>query len=203
MPQGEISTTSIVRDALASGKEVFIPYTHKLAETGKESTQPKISVMDMLRLESMEEFESLRPDKWGIPSLDKSSIPLKQNCLGGTGVLPERPRGGSDDLGLDLIVMPGMAFDTDLRRLGHGKGEIAGSPRASQRPFLGKTDFPPSIYCKTIQVKTNADRMANAVALALVEQIILPPEAIPVASHDQPVDAVIVGDGRLIVAKTP
>lgn len=40
-----------------------------------------------------------------------------------------------------------------------------------------------------------------AVALALVEQIVLPPDVIPTASHDQPVDAVIVGDGRLIVAK--
>lgn len=154
MPQGEISTTSIVRDALANGKEVFIPYTHKLAETGTEAVQPKVSsVMDMLRLDSMEEFESLRPDKWGIPSLDKASVPLKQNCLGGSGVLPERSRGAAArddlDLGLDLIVMPGMAFDTGLRRLGHGKGyydyflnnyskEIAGSPRASKRPFLGK-----------------------------------------------------------------
>lgn len=148
MPTGEISTTGIVQDALSKGKEVFVPYTHKLETIGNPS-QPKVSVMDMLRLESMEEFESLVPDKWGIPSLDKQSIPGRQNCLGGTGVLEERPRGNPTDLGLDLIVMPGMAFDTDLRRLGHGKGyydyflnnynkEIAGSPRASQRPFLGK-----------------------------------------------------------------
>jgi 5-formyltetrahydrofolate cyclo-ligase len=175
MPQGEISTTSIVRDALASGKEVFIPYTHKLAETGKESIQPKVSVMDMLRLESMEEFESLRPDKWGIPSLDKASIPLKQNCLGGSGVLPERPRGSTSDLGLDLVVMPGMAFDTELRRLGHGKGyydyflnnysrEIAGSPRASQRPFLGKTDFPP--FVNLISSQTNADQRPKSQLLS-------------------------------------
>ncbi|KUL85415.1 hypothetical protein ZTR_06965 [Talaromyces verruculosus] len=186
MPTGEISTTGIVRDALSKGKEVFVPYTHKLETTGNPS-QPKVSVMDMLRLESMEEFESLQPDKWGIPSLDKASVPNRQNCLGGRGVLEERPRGNGDDLGLDLIVMPGMAFDTDLRRLGHGKGyydyflnnynkEIAGSPRASQRPFL--------------------------VAIALKEQILTPPDEIPVASHDQPVDAIIVGDGRLISAKS-
>ncbi|KAE8550047.1 hypothetical protein EYB25_008578 [Talaromyces marneffei] len=185
MPTGEISTTGIVRDALSKGKEVFIPYTHKLETTGNPS-QPKVSVMDMLRLESMEEFESLQPDNWGIPSLDKQSIPNRQNCLGGTGVLEERPRGNPDDLGLDLIVMPGMAFDTDFQRLGHGKGyydyflnnyskEIAGSPRASQRPYL--------------------------VAIALKEQIVNPPDEIPVASHDQPVDVIIVGDGRLLSAK--
>lgn len=165
MPQGEISTTKIVHDALANGKEVFIPYTHKI-ESG-QSSQPKLSVMDMLQLESMEEFESLRPDGWGIPSLNKDTVPGKQNCLGGTGIIAERPRGvEGDDLGLDLIVMPGMAFDTDLRRLGHGKGyydyflnnysrEIAGSPHARQRPFLGKkSDFPPLLMIKLKADKT-------------------------------------------------
>ncbi|KAH8691487.1 putative 5-formyltetrahydrofolate cyclo-ligase [Talaromyces proteolyticus] len=180
MPYGEISTTRIVQDALARGKEVFIPYTHNI------SIQPRVSIMDMLRLESMEEFTSLEPDKWGIPSLAKSSIPTKQNCFGGLGVAVNRSRGGAlDDVGLDLIIMPGMAFDTGLKRLGHGKGyydhflnrystEIEGSSRAGKRPFL--------------------------VALALKEQIIFPPEEVPVASHDQPVDAVIVGDGSLIAS---
>jgi 5,10-methenyltetrahydrofolate synthetase len=27
-----------------------------------------------------------------------------------------------DDEGLDLIVVPGLAFDRDLNRIGHGKG---------------------------------------------------------------------------------
>ncbi|QKX60524.1 uncharacterized protein TRUGW13939_07669 [Talaromyces rugulosus] len=177
MPTGEISTTRIVQDALSSGKEVFIPYTHKLG------TVPKASMMDMLRLESLQEFNALEPDRWGIPSLSKSSIPTKQNCFGGLGVAVDRLRSVKDDLGLDLIIMPGMAFDNSMRRLGHGKGyydhflnrystEIQGSPRATKRPFL--------------------------VALALKEQIIAPPDEVPVASHDQLVDAIVVGDGRLL-----
>lgn len=145
MPQGEISTTGIVRDALASGKEVFIPYIHSI-EAGL--AQPKVSVMDMLSLNSMEEFESLTPDKWGIPSLSEASVPTKRNCFGGYGVETTRPRNPGEISGLDLIVMPGMAFDVNLRRLGHGKGyydhflnrysrEVAGSPGAPQKPFLG------------------------------------------------------------------
>jgi 5-formyltetrahydrofolate cyclo-ligase len=147
MPTGEISTTRIVQDALASGKEVFIPYTHNL------NTVPKVSMMDMLRLESLQEFNALEPDRWGIPSLSKSCISTKQNCFGGLGVAVDRLRSVKDDLGLDLIIMPGMAFDNSMRRLGHGKGyydhflnrystEIQGSPRATKRPFLGRQTFP-------------------------------------------------------------
>ncbi|KAL1976738.1 hypothetical protein VTN31DRAFT_3020 [Thermomyces dupontii] len=173
MPQGEISTTGIVRDALTSGKEVYVPYTHKVTQA---------SVMDMLRLYSMDDFESLKPDKWGIPSLAEESIPTRQNCFGGHGIAPTRSR-SPEDAGLDLIVLPGVAFDTGMRRLGHGKGyydhflnrynkEVAGTVRANSRPYL--------------------------VAVALREQLLLPPEEIPVGAHDRPVDAIIVGDGRLI-----
>ncbi|CRG86913.1 hypothetical protein PISL3812_03926 [Talaromyces islandicus] len=201
MPTGEISTTRIVQDALASGKEVFIPYTHNL------ETVPKVSMMDMLRLESMQEFNALEPDRWGIPSLNKSCIATKQNCFGGLGVAADRLRSAKEDLGLDLIIMPGMAFDTSMRRLGHGKGyydhflnryssEIQGSPRAAKRPFLGKrTALPHHEQFQSIMLTTP---LHAVVALALKEQIILPPDEVPVANHDQLVDAVVVGDGRLL-----
>lgn len=119
MPSGELSTTRIVRDALQNGRQVYIPYIH---------TQDKTSVMDMVALESMTEFESLQLDKWGIPSLQATQIEGRQNGL---------------TQGLDLIVMPGMAFDRGFRRLGHGKGYYDHfltqySKRAGKMPFLGK-----------------------------------------------------------------
>lgn len=127
MPSGELSTTKIVQDAFQSGKQVYIPYIH---------TVDRSSVMDMLALESMTEFESLQPDKWGIPSLQPTQIPGRRNCLSESGV--------------DLIVMPGMAFDTGFRRLGHGKGYYDHfltrySKWSNKMPFLGKsrqTRFP-------------------------------------------------------------
>lgn len=162
MPSGEISTTGIVRDALAQGKTVFIPYIHRL-ETSSVPQLNKVSVMDMLQLESMEDFDSLQPDKWGIPSLSQESVPNRHNCMGGKGIAVDRPRVMSDihsvdDGGLDMIVMPGVAFDTELRRLGHGKGyydyflnnynvKLAGFPRASQKPFLGiSSEEPPFLH---------------------------------------------------------
>ncbi|GAD95897.1 5-formyltetrahydrofolate cyclo-ligase [Paecilomyces variotii No. 5] len=181
MPSGEISTTNIVQNALKSGKEVFIPYIHTVENS---PAQPKSSVMEMLALESMEEFESLKPDKWGIPSLEAASISVRQNCLGGYGVASAwHPHTERKSSGLDLIVMPGMAFDQSLRRLGHGKGYYD--------RFLAR-------YSKGDGSKESTPQKPFLVALALKEQILHPPEEIPVSEHDWPVDAVIVGDGQII-----
>lgn len=119
MPSGELSTTGIVKDALQRGKNVYIPYIH---------TQDKTSIMDMYVLGSMSEFESLQLDKWGIPSLLSTQIQGRSNGL---------------TQGLDLIVMPGMAFDRWFRRLGHGKGYYDHfltrySTSTRKMPFLGK-----------------------------------------------------------------
>lgn len=125
MPNGELSTSGIVHDALKRGKQVYIPYIH---------TKDQTSVMDMLALGSTE-LESLQADKWGIPSLQATQIEGRQNAL---------------TQGLDLIVMPGMAFDHGFRRLGHGKGYYDHfltqySKQASKMPFLGKKT-PKSVY---------------------------------------------------------
>lgn len=64
--------------------------------------------MDMLSIESCADYHSLEPDSWGIPSIPKHSLPHRKNCL--------------EDGGLDIVVVPGVAFDEGFRRLGHGKG---------------------------------------------------------------------------------
>jgi 5-formyltetrahydrofolate cyclo-ligase len=142
MPGGEISTSGVVRDALDQGKKVFIPYTYSLSSPAEG--QPK-SIMDMVELQSMNDFESLEPDKWGIPTPSKDSISSRANCFGGTGVTYGEMTNVSE--GLDLIVMPGMAFDSDFGRLGHGKGFydyfLTRCHQASRMPFRGKNYW----YC--------------------------------------------------------
>lgn len=145
MPSGEILTADILRDAFKQGKHVYVPYTYK-AE-GQRDGAPS-SIMDMLRLGSMKEFEELRPDKWGIPSLDPNSVPLRENCFGAKGLsngVPGKSSTSSTDL--DLIVVPGQAFDTDLNRLGHGKGfydfffercRQSSEMNGTRLPFLGR-----------------------------------------------------------------
>lgn len=70
----------------------------------------------MLSLRSLEDFKTLKRNSWGIPTPPKSSISERENCLD-RGISHE-----NDEFGLDLIIVPGVAFDHSCRRLGHGKG---------------------------------------------------------------------------------
>ncbi|KAL4957205.1 hypothetical protein BDW69DRAFT_156885 [Aspergillus filifer] len=184
MPSGELSTSLIVEDALKSQKEVFVPYIHSI-ETAFE--QKKTSVMDMLVLESMEEFVALQRDKWGIPSLSEAQALSKRNCFGGIGLSDAAglPKDANATAGLDLIVMPGMAFDPGFRRLGHGKGYYDS--------FLTR-------YLRwEAESGTKTKKMPLLVALSLAEQTLSPPEEVPVTNHDWLVDIVIVGDDRCLL----
>lgn len=152
----EISTSSIVQNALSSGKKVFVPYIHK-AGSGSSAQ----SIMDMMELSSWEDFQMLEKDKWGIPSLPSSTLDNRENVFGGHGL----SRSGDVSVGegteniveakvnaLDLIVVPAVAFDHHFRRLGHGKGyydtffsrcrdEIA-KGTLDRMPTLGSYSFP-------------------------------------------------------------
>ncbi|KAL5340399.1 hypothetical protein BJX70DRAFT_396907 [Aspergillus crustosus] len=182
MPTGELSTTAIVEDALKNHKQVFVPYIHSIETT---TTHQKTSVMDMLALDSMEEFLSLERDNWGIPSLTQAQASSKRNCFGGTGLSAAIAKDTTSPSGLDLIVMPGMAFDPGFRRLGHGKGYYDS--------FLTR-------YLRW-EAESGADtrKIPLLVALSLKEQTLSPPEEIPVTNHDWPVAILLVGDDRCLV----
>lgn len=115
MPTGEISTAAIVHDAMNRGKQVFVPYTYKI------DSQPS-SIMDMLELKSLEDYAAFEPDKWGIPTPRAESVALRRNSFGTFGMSDGKIPENSSTFGLDLIVVPGMAFDRNMGRLGHGKG---------------------------------------------------------------------------------
>lgn len=140
MPSGEIATSSIVHEALKEGKRVFIPYTYKV-KAPKEG-QPR-SIMDMLELQSISDYESLQPDSWGIPTPSLGSISSRANSFGGMGITDgDTTQEISVENGVDLIIMPGMAFDAKFGRLGHGKGFydyfLHRCHRSSRMPFRGK-----------------------------------------------------------------
>ncbi|GAB1744102.1 hypothetical protein NU219Hw_g1133t1 [Hortaea werneckii] len=153
--------------------------------------------MEMLKLDSLEEFELLERDSWGIPSLPPTSLAGRENARGGFGPesRPFRPgeeergeeRAGNDgkvaqgkDGGLDLIVVPGVAFDRDMARMGHGAGFYDGyltrlvTEGRQKKPFL--------------------------VGVCLAEQV-LEPGRILMEEWDWRVDAVATGDGRLLTAE--
>ncbi|KAF7535550.1 hypothetical protein G7054_g5294 [Neopestalotiopsis clavispora] len=182
MPHGEIQTDPIVRHALSSGKQVFVPYLHK---SGLPPGEGPARLMDMVSLNDIADYESLQPDKWGIPSVDAATVNQRQRSVGELG------GNVSADAPLDLILLPGVAFDTDpetgsIRRLGHGKGFY---------------DYFLHRYALRASEEDRASDGHPAIllyALALREQF-LPPssgESVPVGPHDQPIDGLFVGDGE-------
>ncbi|KAM0448939.1 hypothetical protein ACHAO4_008166 [Trichoderma viride] len=182
MPVGEIQTDAIVRHALNSGKQVFVPYLHKspLDEPGTPAR-----VMDMVQLQDVQDYDGLQRDSWGIPSIDPATVHQRQRILGGSDVL--KP----DQSTLDLILMPGVAFDTDdrgsVRRLGHGKGFY---------------DFFLNRYLAAKphdEGEASSGPMLRFYGLALTEQLLDPikDEPVPMGQYDRKLHGLILGDGQV------
>lgn len=187
MPAAEVQTDEIVRHALASGKQVYVPYLHKSPFTSSGSnagTNLPARVMDMVRLNSVEDYESLGRDKWGIPSIDPSTVAQRERILG------DRDAQHPNDATLDLILMPGVAFDVapdsrEIRRLGHGKGFY---------------DFFLERYAEKLGALSVQKPSVLLYGLGLKEQFLSSPtEAVPVGPYDQPLHGLLLGDGRIIV----
>ena len=120
MPNGEVLTKTIVYDALRQGKQIYVPYIYENKVQSNRSTR---SAMNMVSLHSQTDYEALEPDTWGIPSVGEDSITKRVPILEEvTNSERDSKNKSTECRRLDLIVMPGLAFDRDLGRLGHGKG---------------------------------------------------------------------------------
>ncbi|KAL7784896.1 5-formyltetrahydrofolate cyclo-ligase [Trichoderma ceciliae] len=180
MPVGEIQTDAIVRHALSSGKQVFVPYLHK---SPLDEPETPARVMDMVRLQDIQDYDGLQRDTWGIPSIDPATVHRRQRILGG----PDAHK--SDQSTLDLILMPGVAFDTDatgcVRRLGHGKGFY---------------DFFLNRYLAAKpHGETGSGPVLRFYGLALTEQLLNPvtDEPVPMGRYDRKLHGLILGDGEI------
>lgn len=129
MPASEAQTDLLVKDALGSGKKVFVPFLYSPSQDTSSSSSTggkKRKVMDLLRLESVAEYEGLGRDAWGIPSLSKDGVEGRENAMGGKGLTlvgdGSNDGEGTEGGGLDLVVVPAVAFDAQMNRLGHGAG---------------------------------------------------------------------------------
>lgn len=132
--EDEISTTPIIRNIFESGKSCFVPRYNK-------------SVMEMVRLSSMKDYEDLPVTKWNI----------KQPRIG------EERENALQTGGLDLVIVPGVAFTSRGVRLGHGKGYYDS--------FLSKLNPKPA-----------------TIALAFTQQVLL---NVPAHDHDVKIDHIL------------
>lgn len=191
MPKKEVSTTEVVRNALHHGKRVFIPYIHR------QNSESKAKVMDMLRLKDEEDLRSLEPDAWGIPSLPEDGIGDRENALGGLGI--SETNADTKAVDLDLIFMPGMAFDQSRNRLGHGGGfydqylsqirsKLEQDASGKSFPKLGGLCFP--------FLSTSHHVLTTSVGLALREQLLPSNQSVPVNNDDWKIDQLITADDR-------
>ncbi|CEP13330.1 hypothetical protein [Parasitella parasitica] len=126
-----------------------------------KSVQKKLQEMDVFQaINDIEDFRSLPMNKWNIPE-----PPLDQ------------PRADAIDdnygNGLDLILVPGVAFDKAKNRIGHGKGYYD--------RYIKK--------CNIWADEHGIDR-PKTIALSLNEQI-LEVGAIPLEETDEKLDFIL------------
>lgn len=95
MPSGELDTSPLIEELMRNKGHAFIP----------KVVGGKYDDMVMVRIESLEEINSFPKSKWGIPE-----PPVPQDL-------------SIENYGMiDVVFVPGVAFDRQCRRLGHGKG---------------------------------------------------------------------------------
>lgn len=179
MPAAEVQTDAIVRHALGAGKQVFVPYLHKSTLTEPDTPA---RIMDMVHLRSIQDYESLGRDKWGIPSIDDAAVAGRERILGdagGTfGPLPAT---------LDMVLVPGVAFNADpeggIRRLGHGKGFY---------------DFFLNRYFARAAEHGGHGSSLQLVGLALQEQWLSGEgdEQVPMGMYDRKLHSLVLGNGE-------
>ncbi|GAW08917.1 nagb rpia transferase-like protein [Lentinula edodes] len=142
MPTGELQTSEILRSILEIGnKSLFVP---KVTQTG---------AMEFLKVENQSDLDALPSGKWGIRE------PSYESDAG--------PRLNAMEAGLDLILVPGVAFDRSMSRLGHGKG----------------------YYDRYIARYIASGRPRPLLALGLRDQLL--DSTIPVGEHDCKMDMII------------
>lgn len=193
MPAAEVQTDAIVRHALAAGKQVFVPYLHKPGATVKAGDYVPPRVMDMVQLHDVADYDALERDRWGIPSVSASSVLTRIRVLGdGSHEMGQTQQEGADEPTLsvlDLILMPGVAFDVDpetrrIHRCGHGRGFYD--------YFLHRYAL------KMAAASPPSSETVRLYGLALSEQV-MPVHSVPTGPHDQPLDGLITGDGTVII----
>ncbi|TPP63134.1 5-formyltetrahydrofolate cyclo-ligase [Fasciola gigantica] len=96
-------TEQLVRQALSLNKKLYIPQV-----IPKSHSTSSLTTMRMCRLRSVEELDQWTSNVWGIKEPPLDAQRLTDEAI--------------EDGGVDLIIVPGLAFTSNGHRLGRGGG---------------------------------------------------------------------------------
>lgn len=146
MPLMEVDTTKLIEYCFNAEKEVYLPKCIDEVDTLRRSRH-----MNLLRVLGMDVVRQLKP---------RGKFNLRE---------PEEGESIMDKGGLDVLILPGLAFTKAGERLGHGAGYYDEFLNAYEIKF-GKLPY--------------------LVGLSLQEQIV---DNIPMEDHDRILDTVVIG----------
>ncbi|PSC73762.1 mitochondrial carrier [Micractinium conductrix] len=146
----EVDTTTVLAEAMLEQKKLYVP-----------RVQDKDANMHFLHLDSLEALQEVPPFGIREPRPTYSDGSERQDVL-----VSDEP--------LELVVMPGLAFDRQGRRLGRGGGYYDKFIAAARARAEARGEAPPLL-----------------VALAFRAQMV---GEVPVEPHDARVDAIVTAD---------
>jgi 5-formyltetrahydrofolate cyclo-ligase len=158
MPAGEVATEVVIEDAVRAGKDVYVPQVGKNFE---QADMEMRKVIDPIATDGTLSYHAWPRNKWGVPEPP-----------GDMHVVVAKPGD------LDLIILPGLGFDTEGNRLGQGKGYY---DRFIARMALG------------------SDKLPYLVAVGLDCQLV---ESIPFRDHDRPMYRVLLPSHAITVKES-
>ena len=100
--RNEIDTFPLLRESLKSGKRVFVPQILSKGETPLRNICVGRNSMTVIEIFCLEE---LADEYWGIPQ-----------------PIFDAKKGETDWSEIDLVIVPGLAFDQSGHRIGYGSG---------------------------------------------------------------------------------
>lgn len=208
MASGEIDTDELCMETIKRGKRLYVPLfaappskkedqpsaiTPNPTQTGSTTGVPSsssstvfLSDMRMLRLYTTTDYAAMKLNKWGIREPeDWTTCPASADSTSDEKIEERRPREDALDestggQGLDLILAPGVAFDSGAGRLGHGKGYY-------DRYLERSENF----------AKSRSQDGPVCVALGLREQVLPQGEKVPADERDRALDGIVTPDGLL------
>ncbi|PLW28750.1 hypothetical protein PCANC_21787 [Puccinia coronata f. sp. avenae] len=179
MSSAELPTDSIIKNLLETSKKVFLPYIHDQKKTGTHR-------MEMLELKTWQAFQTdLVPVSFSSSSTSPQVFQFDPDKISGLE--------NAQDEGLDLILLPGLAFDRYGNRLGHGKGYY---DEYLNNEFNWPGFQPSSTDPANHEQNKKKKNPPILVGICLREQLLLSGEEyIPTQAHDRRLDYIVSPDG--------